>query len=200
MWSEIIIGSRNRDKIREIKRIFDIPGIKLLEIQDIIDVEEDKETFYGNALKKAKTTALEMNRAVLADDSGLEVHALAGAPGVYSARYSGAEKDYDANNRKLLSELEDVPMERRGAQFRTSAVIYFPCGMALSAEGICRGTILTEKRGDHGFGYDPLFQVEGTERTMAEMSDEEKNSISHRGNALKALQLKLVAAMSLIIS
>jgi len=193
---DIVLATRNKKKVEEIKKIFGPMGAasKIYTLDDfpaMEDVVEDGVTFQANAVKKAKQIARATGMTALADDSGLEVDALDGNPGVYSARYAGEDADDLANNDKLLNALKDIPAEKRGAQF--------VCCIALaSSEGIrtfigdVRGRIGTEPKGVSGFGYDPLFYPEGSERTFAEMSDTEKNAISHRANALRDLQQYLL--------
>lgn len=182
---KLLLATRNPDKLREIKALFDLPHLVLLsalDFPDIPDVVEDGATLEANAEKKAVTLAQATGYWSLADDTGLEVHALDGAPGVYSARYAGENVDYAANNRKLLADLDGVP--DRAARFRCVIALAEPAGRTHYVEGVCRGRIVEATRGDCGFGYDPLFMPEGYERTFAELSPEEKNRISHRGRAL----------------
>ncbi len=152
------------------------------------EVVEDGGSFFENAFKKAKAIAEFTGETVLADDSGLEVDALDGRPGVYSSRYAGPEANDDENIEKLLLELRDVPQEKRGAAFRCTLVMYRPDGRYDTFEGSLRGLITTEPRGKQGFGYDPVFFVPEIDKTVAEMPLELKNSISHRGAALRALK------------
>ncbi len=193
---DIVLASRNKKKIEEMRRIIETSGIAGGEDVNIAtpdlfpacgEVEEDGVTFEANALKKARAVAECSGLPAIADDSGLEVDALDGAPGVYSARYAGESADDKANLEKVLVELKDVPSEKRGARF--------VCCIALSLRGEVKtfigyveGRIAMEPSGDNGFGYDPVFYPEGHDRTFAEMSDDEKNSMSHRGRALEALQ------------
>ena len=188
MSAKIVIASKNPDKIREILDIFGGGVPEFIICPDLPDVIEDGSTFYENALKKARSVSEYTGLPALSDDSGLEVDALDGAPGVRSARYSGPEADYASNNRKLLRELEGVTRENRTARFRTCAVVFFPDGRIISAEGICEGLILESPAGINGFGYDPLFLVISRNMTMAEMDEREKNLISHRGMALKKIK------------
>ncbi|MBC8413964.1 XTP/dITP diphosphatase [bacterium] len=193
---DIVLATRNKKKIEEIKKIFGPMGTasKIYTLDDfpaMADVVEDGDTFEANAVKKAKQIANAIGMTALADDSGLEVDALNRAPGVYSARYAGEDADDRANNDKLLNALKDVPEEKRGAQF--------VCCIALASReeirtfiGYVRGRIGTEPKGASGFGYDPLFYPEGSKKTFAEMSDKDKNAISHRANALKELQQYLL--------
>ena len=184
---KLLIATRNAHKLTEIRRIFNLPGLETVsafDFPDVPDVVEDGETLEANAVKKAVTLALATNLYALADDTGLEVNALDGAPGVYSARYAGENADYAANNRKLLAELDGVA--DRAAQFRCVIALAEPNGRAQFVEGVCPGRIAHEARGTNGFGYDPLFIPDGFDRTFAELSSDEKNRISHRGRALDA--------------
>src|SRR5690606_14949530 len=147
--------------------------------------------FVENALLKAEEMAKRLGKTVIADDSGLEIDALDGRPGVYSARYAGEDKDDDANIRKVLQELDGVPNERRTARFRAVLAMVVPGKEPLIVEGTCEGMILSEKRGTNGFGYDPIFYVPEKGKTMAEMTPEEKNSISHRGKAIQKLKVQI---------
>ena len=150
-----------------------------------VDVEEDGETFEENARKKAETIFRRTGKPCLADDSGLQVDALGGAPGVYSARYAGTNKDKD-NNQKLLSEMEGKI--NRTARFVCVMVLLYGEGKEIVAQGRCEGEIAVAPRGGNGFGYDPLFYLPQFGKTMAELTDDEKNAISHRGNALRSLR------------
>ena len=153
---------------------------------ELTDAEENGETFLDNARIKAESGCRESGLPCIADDSGLCVDALGGAPGVFSARYSGVHGDDDANNKRLLAELEGVPTEKRTAHFACAICVSFPDGSEITATGKCEGYIGYEKKGENGFGYDPLFMV--GDRSLAEMTAGEKDAISHRGNALKELQ------------
>lgn len=189
---KLIIASNNKHKIQEIKSILSGKFEEILSLSEAgIDHEtvEDGETFYENSMKKAREICEISGSVALADDSGLCVNALAGAPGVYSARYSGEGANADSNNRLLLKNLSGA--SDRSAYFLCVITLVYPDGRVVVAEGRVDGEIIDSYRGEHGFGYDPLFLVKGDERTLAEMSDEEKNAISHRGNALKNLLEKL---------
>ncbi len=184
---KLLIATRNPHKLEEMQQILPAAGIQwvsALDFPEIPDVIEDGKTLEANAIKKAVTLALATGLYALADDTGLEVDALEGAPGVYSARYAGEPPDYAANNRKLLAEL--ASKDSRSAQFRTVIALSDPSGHAQIVEGVCRGEIAESMSGTAGFGYDPLFVPEGETRTFAEMSADEKNRISHRGRALRA--------------
>ncbi len=182
-----VLASRNRDKIEELRStlaIFDDIRLKSsLEFPELNEVEEDQDTLEGNALKKARYTFQATGLPALSDDTGLEVDALGGRPGVYSARYASENATYEENVEKLLAELKNVAPKDRGVQFRTVVAFVTEDGTH-TFEGICRGAILTKRRGDKGFGYDPLFQPEGYEKTFAELDMDVKNSISHRGKAV----------------
>jgi XTP/dITP diphosphohydrolase len=157
------------------------------------DVEEDADTFLGNARKKARALAEAAGLAALADDSGLAVEALGGRPGVRSARYAGPGATDEDNNQRLLEELARVPAGQRGAAFVCAMVLALPGGGEFSAEGRLGGRILEAPRGDRGFGYDPLFVVEGTDLTLAEMDLGAKNAVSHRARALRAILPRVLA-------
>jgi XTP/dITP diphosphohydrolase len=181
----LLIATRNPGKLKEIRAIFDLPFVKLLSLDDVgemPEVIEDRNTFEANAVKKAVTLALASGMWTLADDSGLEVDALDGAPGVYSARYAGEPADHAANNRKLLAELTGKP--DRAARFRCVIALANPRGRSQFVEGACEGTIAEALCGDHGFGYDPLFIPKGYDKTFGELDADVKNRISHRAVAL----------------
>jgi XTP/dITP diphosphohydrolase len=182
---KLLIATHNRHKLAEIRDIFGVDRLELLTMDDypgLPEVVEDGVTFEQNAAKKARETALKSGLWALADDSGLEVSALNGAPGVYSARYAGEPVSYPANNAKLLDALRGV--EDRKARFRCVIALSSPGGQVVTVEGECTGRIVEESRGDGGFGYDPLFVPDGFEQTFAEMASELKNRISHRARAL----------------
>lgn len=186
----VIIASGNKGKLKEFKELMgDLPvDVKsLADYPEIGDIEENGASFAENAYIKAKAVFDATGCLCIADDSGLEVDALDGAPGIYSARYAGEEKDDAANNAKLLAALVDVPAEKRGAQFHCAIVAIDQNGKRYDAEGIVRGVILREQRGDNGFGYDPLFYVPEFDKTTAELSMDEKNAISHRGKAVRQI-------------
>jgi XTP/dITP diphosphohydrolase len=195
MAVRLVIASKNRGKIREIREICaDLP-VEFVEVDGLPDVIEDGAGFLENARKKAVEIARHTGCWALADDSGLEVDALNGAPGVRSARWSGGGDE--ANNDKLLRELEGVPDGRRTARYRAVVVVADPLGAVLAeAEGNCEGRIGRERRGSGGFGYDPLFEVPSHGCTMAELSAEQKHAISHRGRALRELRGPLTRAIS----
>ena len=190
---KIIIATHNKHKLQEMSRILSPMGYEVVTDRDLgielTDAEENGETFLDNARIKAESGCRESGLPCIADDSGLCVDALGGAPGVFSARYSGVHGDDDGNNRKLLKELEGVSTEKRTAHFACAICVSFPDGSEITATGKCEGYIGYEKKGENGFGYDPLFMVEG--RSLAEMTAKEKDAISHRGNALKALKITM---------
>jgi XTP/dITP diphosphohydrolase len=189
---EIVLATRNKKKIEEIRRITaDLP-ITILSLDNFPDCPEtveDRDTFEGNAVKKASEVCQCAGKPALADDSGLEVDALGGAPGVYSARYAGnAGGGNDVRNyEKLLSELKTVPDEKRGARFVCCMALAFPEGTVKTFFGYAEGRIGREPKGKTGFGYDPVFIPDSYENTFAEMSGEEKDKLSHRGKALEKL-------------
>jgi XTP/dITP diphosphohydrolase len=194
---DILIASTNDGKIREIVEILKPTGAKFLTYNDYHnwpDVEETGDTFFDNAILKAKALVEAFGVTAISDDSGLEVDALNGAPGVYSARYAGEDGNAIKNNEKLLDELKDVPEGERSARFRCVAVLLFPDGKFIRADGTLEGKIGFEKKGKDGFGYDPLFIPEGESRTVAEMSMDEKNQISHRAKAFNRLKDEIIAA------
>jgi len=184
----LIVATRNPGKLREILQVLG-PGIDLKSLADfpeIPDILEDGDTFEANAVKKAHTVARHTGRPALADDSGLEVDALDGAPGIYSARFAGEGATDQTNNARLLHLLDGIPEKKRTARFRCAIAIATPDGTVRTAEGCCEGRILHSPRGSGGFGYDPLFLLPERGLTFSELSPEEKNRISHRERALRA--------------
>lgn len=187
---EIIIATKNKGKAKDFEALLEPMGYKVLTLHDVaphMDVEETGETFEENAILKAETIAEELQATVIADDSGLEIDALDGEPGVYSARYSGEEKNDESNMDKVLQKLVQVPADEKTARFRCVLALASPGQETIIFEGVCEGLIADERKGDYGFGYDPIFYVPSHEKTMAEMKPEEKASISHRGNAIREL-------------
>ena len=193
MSKEFLIATHNMKKRDELYRILSPLGIDVKTADqlgiEITDVEETGETFYENALLKAQSGCRESGMPCVADDSGLAVDYLVGAPGVYSARFAGVHGDDERNNDKLLKLLADLPAEERTARYVAVVCCVFPNGDVISARGECEGYIGFERIGDGGFGYDPLFRV--GDKSMAQLTAEEKDAISHRGNALSALAVKL---------
>lgn len=195
----VVVATANRGKLDEIRSALGFEGWEFVTAADLgaaaLEVEETGETFEENARLKARAYHGAFGCAALADDSGLEVDALGGAPGVYSSRYAGAEATDARNNAKLLMALAGMPEAARTARFRCVMVFVGEDGAETVASGACEGTIATEGRGDGGFGYDPLFLPQATPgRTMAELGRCEKNAISHRGAALRALRGVLAAS------
>lgn len=188
----LLIATMNQGKLREYQRLLaDVPSLELETMASLdapVDVVEDRDTFEGNAIKKATEIAAAAGISCLADDSGLEVDALEGRPGVYSARYSGPGATDERNNEKLLEELRDLPDTSRSARFRCAIAVVDEEGRVLAVtDGTCEGRIARNPAGSHGFGYDPLFIPDGYQETMAELGPDTKNAISHRAKA--ALQL-----------
>ena len=191
---KIVLASRNAKKIKELETLLgDLSSkVQVLSLDDIgytDEIEEDGETFSDNSRIKA-TVPAKLGFIGIADDSGLTVDALGGAPGVYSARYSGEGATDETNNAKLLAALENIADEKRTAQFRTVVTCAFPDGTDFQVEGVCEGLILREPDGNGGFGYDPLFYYSPLAKTFAELSPDEKNAVSHRGKAMGAFVTK----------
>ena len=193
MISEIVLATRNRHKVEELAALLGDLGVRLRTLADFPDapeVEEDGATCEANAIKKACEIARVTGLTAVADDTGLEVDALDGRPGVYAARYAGEHATYEDNCRKLVQELEGVPHERRTARFITVAAIAVPGEPAQVTKGVLSGYITEEASGSEGFGYDPVFYVPELKATLAEISVEQKNRISHRAKAfLQAKEL-----------
>jgi XTP/dITP diphosphohydrolase len=191
---QVILATRNQGKVREFNRLFADLGweaVSLDAFPDAPEVVEDGDTFEANALKKARTISTYLGMPAVGDDSGLEVDALEGRPGVYSARYAGEGATDEDNWRKLLKELEDVPMERRTARFRCVLALAEPGKEPIMASGHCEGVIVRQPAGTNGFGYDPVFFLPQHMATMAQLSPEQKNQISHRAMALRNLLAKI---------
>lgn len=184
---DIVIASTNKGKINDFKVIFpDFNVIGIAEIIEDFDVEETGDTFEANAKLKSEAAAKVLNKRVIADDSGLEVFALDGEPGVYSARYAGTDKDDDANIDKLLTQLGDET--DRSAQFVCVISMSTPGEETVQFKGTVQGEITLSKIGEHGFGYDPIFYLDDKNKTMAQLSAEEKSEVSHRGKAIEKLR------------
>lgn len=195
MAPKLLVSTRNPHKLREITAIMEFTGVELVSLAafpDAPEVDEDRETLEGNAIKKACELQAFTGLPTLADDTGLEVMALDGAPGVRSARFAGEDADDAANRALLLERLEDA--DDRRARFRT-VIALCTATATHTFEGMCTGAIIRQERGEQGFGYDPIFQPEGHEITFAEMSDDEKNAISHRGHALQAFARSFTPSM-----
>ena len=196
---EILIATKNAGKVRELHQLTaEHPWIwrGLDELPDVPSAVEDADTLEGNARKKALHYAAATGLLTLADDSGLEVDVLDGAPGVHSARYAGDPKDDRANNRKLIAALRDVPPEKRTARFRCAMALAQAGRILAESRGVVEGVIVDEPRGENGFGYDPHFFVPRLGKTMAELPPAQKNALSHRGKALRAM-LEQIAHLNL---
>lgn len=190
MVSKLVMATHNKGKVQELRKLLENFPVEIYTLEDFPDlpeIEETGATFLANALRKAKLAAEFTHYISLADDSGLEVEALGGQPGVHSARFAGVSCNDRNNNLKLLKLLQKTPAIQRTARFRSVIALVTPDGLTYSAEGCCAGVILEELRGTGGFGYDPLFYLPKFGKTMAELTMEEKNLVSHRGKALKAI-------------
>jgi len=190
---KLLLATRNAKKLGELRRILDAEGVTVIEVLGLADVDEFPEApetapdFEGNAVAKARDAVAATGLPAIADDSGIAVDALNGMPGVLSARWSGRHGDDDANLDLVLGQLADVPDERRGAAFVCAAALVLPDGTETVVRGEWRGSLIRERRGTNGFGYDPIFLPEGESRTSAQMDPSEKDALSHRGRALRAL-------------
>ncbi len=183
----IVLSSRNKKKTQEVSEILAVVGftvIPVTQFADVPDVEESGKTFAENAAKKASQVALQLKQWVIGEDSGLMVDALNGAPGIYSARFSGAEATDEKNNAKLIADLSNVPDEKRGAGYICSVALSNPAGeIRIACEGTCRGRILREANGEGGFGYDPYFLIPEYHLTFGQLSSVVKHRLSHRARA-----------------
>lgn len=194
MGKTIIFATGNQGKMREIRQILGDMDVEILSMKEAgieLDIVEDGTTFEENAIIKAKAVAAKTKHIVLADDSGLEIDYLNKEPGIYSARYMGEDTSYDIKNANLLKRLEGVEDEKRTARFVCAIAAVLPDGKTLTAQGIIEGRIAYELKGDNGFGFDPIFYLPEYGCTSAQLSEEEKNAISHRGRALRAMKEKL---------
>ena len=202
LTATLVLATRNQGKIREFRRILDaisngaINLVGLEEFAHTTEVEETGSTFKENALLKARSICAETGLPAIADDSGLCVDALDGAPGIYSARYAGVHGDDLGNNAKLLRELANVPEDKRSAHFTCAAALVLPDGREHVTEEIFEGSILFAPIGDQGFGYDPLFRPDGLAISSAQMSAEEKDLISHRGKSLRAIAPHVISLLT----
>ncbi|MFF4594764.1 RdgB/HAM1 family non-canonical purine NTP pyrophosphatase [Amycolatopsis sp. CA-161197] len=191
--TKLLLATRNQKKLGELRRILEAEGIAGIEVLGLADVDEFPEApetapdFEGNAVAKARDAVAATGLPAVADDSGLAVDALNGMPGILSARWSGRHGDDDANLDLVLAQLTDTPDDRRGAAFVCAAALVLPSGEETIVRGEWRGTLLRERRGTHGFGYDPIFVPDGETRSSAELEPSEKDAASHRGRALRAL-------------
>ncbi len=192
----LVFASHNPDKIRELAHALEGLPVEVVsagEYPGSEPVEENGETLEENALLKARAVHEATGELCVADDTGLEVDALGGEPGVHSARYAGPEQSYHKNLEKLLAEMKEVPAGSRAARFRTAVAIVFPDGSELLLAGACEGEILSEPRGESGFGYDPVFYLPEKDKTFAEMTLAEKQALSHRGRAMRKARRMLAA-------
>jgi XTP/dITP diphosphohydrolase len=202
MAHQLLLATRNKGKIEEFRRILDAiaPGeIELIGLEsfpDLHDVVEDGSTFQENALKKAREMSIASGLPAIADDSGLCVDFLNGDPGIFSARWAGSHGNDAANTEKVLEQLDGVPEDQRGAHFTCVAALYLPDGRSHCEEAQFHGTILLAPIGEHGFGYDPIFQPAGFAISSAQMSAEEKDSISHRGKSLRAVAPHVITLLN----
>jgi len=191
---DLVIATLNQNKLKEFKALLGGFAVTILSLKDfphLPTIVEDGKSFYENALKKATKVARYTGELTIADDSGIEVKALGGRPGVYSSRFAGENASDEDNNARLLRELQGVPFDKRQARFRCVLVVAKPEGETAFVEGECKGIIIDEPRGHYGFGYDPVFLVPEYNKTFSEIRPEEKNKISHRAQALRKL-LKLL--------
>ena len=194
----VVIASNNLNKIKEFRSILNIPNVEFKGLKEIgftDEIIEDGNSFFENALIKAKTISEKLNVIAISDDSGLEVEALNNAPGIYSARYAGGHDD-EENNKLLLKNLKGI--ENRKARYVCNICLYYPDGKYVSVEDYCYGYIIDERKGSNGFGYDPYFYVDEYHKTLAQVSLEEKNKISHRAKALRKLKEMLDENFNLI--
>ncbi len=193
----LVLATQNKNKLKEVVEILSPVGYEVLSMADValadLDVIEDGDTFEANALKKAREIYVRTKKAVLADDSGLMVDALYGAPGVFSARYSGEGANAQKNNEKLLIALQGMPKEKRTAKFVCVMAYIDESGIEFVARGEAHGIILESLQGEGGFGYDPLFYVQALNKTYAQLTSNEKNSVSHRAKALQVIRQHLEA-------
>ncbi len=195
---DFILATFNRDKLRELSALLGLPGVVLHALCDVpgaVSPEETGATLRENALLKARAALALTAWPAFADDTGLEVDALGGRPGIHAARYAGPAASYGDNRARLLAELDGVESARRTARFRCACVACLPDGRELVAEGVLEGRIALAPRGESGFGYDSLFEVGNLGRTMAELSDDEKNALSHRALAVRALAAQLAQTL-----
>lgn len=190
MVDQVVVATTNKGKLREFSSMLEKLNISVYSLEDypkVPDVIEDGLTFEENARKKAETICRHLNKPTIADDSGLEVDALNGQPGIYSARFAGKEKDDKNNNNKLIELIKNIDMEKRTARFVSAIALAIPHKETIIVRGTIEGLILDKPRGTNGFGYDPLFYIPSYGKTMAELEPESKNKISHRANALNKL-------------
>lgn len=191
MKQRLIFATGNQDKMREIREILGDKDYEILSMKEAgidLDIVEDGSTFEENAMIKAKAVMEATGALTLADDSGLEIDAFGGGPGIYSARYLGTDTSYTEKNKVILEKLKDIPEEKRTARFVCAIAAAFPNGQTLTTRGTMEGIIGYEAKGENGFGYDPIFYLPQLEKYSAELSRDEKNSLSHRGEALRKMK------------
>lgn len=197
MRARVVLATGNAGKLREVRALLGSPGLEIVGLDAIggVDLPDEGDDYEANAVAKARTAARASGLPALGDDSGLEVDALGGAPGPRSARFGGAGLDDAGRTRALLAALAGVPAERRGARFVCVAALAMPDGEVVTARGECPGRIAAASRGEAGFGYDPVFEIDPGGPTMAELPAAEKQRISHRGRAFRALEPALRARL-----
>ncbi|MBB6445640.1 XTP/dITP diphosphatase [Bacillus benzoevorans] len=196
---KVIIATKNPGKAREFVKMFEPYNVEvktLLDFPEFAEIEETGKTFEENAILKAETVCKQLGEMAIADDSGIMVDALEGRPGIFSARYAGENKDDEANNDKLLGELKDVPEVKRTARYYCALAFAVPGKRTIIVNGTCEGVMISDRRGINGFGYDPLFYLPERGKTMAEITPQEKNEISHRAKALRKLEDHLTVVFS----
>ena len=194
---DLVLATRNVDKTQEIRASLDGLGYRILTLEEcpsVPEVVEDGNSYEANAMKKAKTVAQHTGKMALADDTGLEVDALRGQPGLFSARFAGEDVTYADNRQKLLSLMKEVPAIKRTARFRCVMVLAMPGGQTRTEEGVVEGIITEEEQGKGGFGYDPVFYLPALQKTLAQLTLEEKNRVSHRAKALEKIR-KILKSM-----
>lgn len=194
MKSRIVFATGNAGKIKEIQMIMADTGMEVISMKEAginVDIEENGSTYEENALIKARAVAAFTNDIVMADDSGLEVDALNKEPGVFSARYLGEDTPYSIKNAEIIKRLDGVPKEKRSARFVCAIAAVLPDGRELTTRATIEGRIGYEEKGSNGFGYDPIFYVPQFEKTTAELTEQQKNEISHRGKALRLMKEEL---------
>ena len=195
---KLIFATGNENKMREIRQIFGSFGYEIMSMKEAgisLDIVEDGTSFQENALIKARAVHEASGALVLADDSGLEIDALGKEPGIYSARYMGEDTSYDIKNANLIERVKDVPEDRRGARFICAVAAVLPDGRSLVQTGVMEGRVAYAPAGENGFGYDPIFFLPQYGKTSAELSPEQKNAISHRGQALRMMKVALEAML-----
>ena len=198
--NRILFATGNQGKMKEVREILADLGVEVISMREAgvsAEIVEDGETFEENAVIKARTIMELTGEVTLADDSGLEIDALGGEPGVYSARYMGEDTSYHIKNNDLIRRLSQVPRQQRTARFVCSIAAAFPDGEIITTDGVIEGLIGYEEAGENGFGYDPIFVVPQLGCTTAQLSDEQKNEISHRGKALRKMKEELLKRMEL---